>query len=130
MRGVRYWWAGLGLFVLVAMYVGPIVDALRQPGAPAPVASLSQIALPNVGFPLLRVPKVHAIAPLPPLRHARQGAGAAATPTAGTKTVRHRVPVVSDRHAQVPLSSSKSKAEADPFAAAPVVNDQVGTPMP
>src|SRR4051812_21873004 len=81
-RGIHYWWAGLGVLVLVVMYAAPIAGAFRQPKAYAPVAPLPQLSVPAAAFPLLRVPKVHKLAPLPPLRHsvASPSSHAAASP--------------------------------------------------
>src|SRR5207237_3188509 len=89
------------------------------------------LSVPAIGFPLLRVPKVHAQTPLAPLPH-RVAAAAkpAARPVPIRKVVRHRVPVVSDAHAQAPQApTTQSGTPKDPFAAAPVVEDTVGTPM-
>src|SRR4051812_36602747 len=134
-RGVKYWWAGLCLLVLVGMYAGPVAAVFKQPVVASPVVPLPNIAYPSVGIPLLRVPKLKALAPLPPLSHAHTPATTAGThPVAGTravpKTVRRRVPVVADSHTQTAPPAKQSVADpTDPFANAPVVSDSVGTPI-
>jgi hypothetical protein len=132
-RGVKYYWAGLGLVVLAAMYAMPIAAVFRQAAIPAPSKPLPNLAIPNVAIPLLRVPKLHALAPLPPLAKAHAPAPTAAQQThapAATKPVRRRVPVISDTHTQVaPTAKASSSKPTDPFASAPVVSDEVGTPV-
>ena len=69
-RGVKYYWAGLGLVVLVALYAAPIAAVFKQAAIPAPAKALPNLAVPNFSIPLLRVPKLNAVAPLPPLAKA------------------------------------------------------------
>ena len=52
MRGVRYWWAGLGLLVLSLLYIGPVAASFRMPALPARTSS----PLPNFPFLSLRSP--------------------------------------------------------------------------
>src|SRR5256885_5276853 len=66
-RGIRYWWAGLGLLVLGAAYIGPVVLAFRQPAAAAPSVPLPALSVPSVAFPLLRTPTLHVQPALPSL---------------------------------------------------------------
>jgi len=94
-RGVKYWWAGLGLLVLALMYVAPVAAVFRQPAFTAAPTPLPNIAFPNFGVPLLRVPKLHAAPPMPaPLRV--HHASAPAAQHVVRKVVRHTVPVISD----------------------------------
>lgn len=75
-RGVRYWWASLGMVVLVLWYVGPIGVALRQHqfARPAAATPLPALSLPAVTLPQFRVPTVKKLAPLPSLPHHIVGA--------------------------------------------------------
>src|SRR3954452_10905371 len=77
-RGVKYYWAGLGLVVLVALYAAPIAVVFRQAAIPAPTTPLHNLAVPNFAVPLLRVPKLHAVAPIPalPKSHAQTATAA------------------------------------------------------
>ncbi len=133
MRGVKYVWAGVSLLVLAVIYVAPTLAALRQPTIPAAKAALPSLTLPNFSVPLLKVPKVHRLAPLPPLHHAAPATQSAVTPVqqpVAQHAVRRRVPVVSDSHAQAPKQTTSGSATAkDPFANVPVVGDSVGTPV-
>src|SRR4029079_2436445 len=131
-KGVRYWWTGLGLLVLVLTYVAPVAASFRVPSMPARTTSLPALAIPAVQFPVLRVPKVHAQAPLAPLPKASTAAApqSAAPQTTTRKVVRHRVPVVSDVHSQLPPKSKSATRKAkDPFAGVPIVDDSIGTPL-
>ena len=132
-RGVRYWWAGIGLVVLILLYALPIAAVFRQPTIPARTLPLPVLSLPSVGFPLLRVPKVHRLAALPAVphsTHAAQRTAGAAVPHAAQKISRQRVPVVSDSHSQVtPQTAAQKAAPKDPFAEAPVVVDTIGAPI-
>src|SRR4051794_31430850 len=119
-RGVKYYWAGLGLVVLVALYAAPIAVVFKQAAIPAPAKALPNLAVPNFAVPLLRVPKLHAVAPLPPLTKTHAQAPAATNftrtnkPIVG-KAVRHKVPVVSDTHTQVASKPSvASHKSTDP----------------
>ena len=129
-RGVKYWWAGLGLLVLSFSYGAPIAAAFRNAAIPRHTATLPALAVPRMSFPLLRVPKVHAQAPLPPLARPQSGSQAASKPVA-RKVVRQRVPVVSDVTHRVPQAPSPSVLgqPKDPFANVPVVVDTVGLPV-
>ncbi|MDX6473646.1 MAG: hypothetical protein QOK22_2462, partial [Gaiellaceae bacterium] len=128
-RGIKYWWAGIGLLVFAVAYVAPVVAAYRQPAAPPKTTPLPALSLPDIAVPLLRVPKLHALPGLPPVQHAAaQQRRAVPTQIPAARTaVRRRVPVVSDTHAQVaPAPKPSSAAPADPFANAPVVSDDIG----
>src|SRR5262249_45354261 len=130
--GVRYWWTGLGLTVLVLLYVVPVAAAFRVPATPPSSTPLPALSIPAVGFPQLRVPSVRRLAPLPPLAHQTAAAprtSAAQKTGTGRHVVRRRVPVVSDTHSQGPPSSSTQKKQKDAFAAAPVVDDTIGLPV-
>ncbi len=133
-RGIHYWWAGLGILVLVVMYAAPIAGAFRQPKAYDPVKPLPQLTVPAAAFPLLRVPKVHRLAPLAPLPRSAAAPASQSVPAAPQKTVRRTtVPVVSDQHSQVapakPQTATSTETK-DPFADTPVVADAVGTLAP
>ena len=128
-RGVRYWWAGLGLFVLVALYAAPIGESFRQPSLPAKTTPLPGLSIPAVSFPLFHAPALRRQAPLPALPHRAAPVTHATAPTPAT-TARPRVPVVSDVHAEAPrAAATKQAAPKDPFANAPVVSDNIGTPV-
>ena len=124
-RGIRYWWAGIGITVLVLLYIGPIAAALRQPAVPAPTTPLSSLSLPSAAFPLLRVPRVRPLAPLPPTRNAQASPHRSAQKTAPAA----HVPVVSDSYELVPQAASRTAAPADPTGNAPTVVDTTGVPM-
>ncbi|MDX6465891.1 MAG: large repetitive protein, partial [Gaiellaceae bacterium] len=131
-RGIKYWWAGIGLLVFAVAYVAPVVAAYRQPAAPPKTTPLPALSLPDIAVPLLRVPKLHALPGLPPVQHAAaQQRRAVPTQIPAARTaVRRRVPVVSDTHAQIaPAPKTSSAAPADPFANAPVVSDDIGNPV-
>ncbi|HET7648931.1 MAG TPA: hypothetical protein VFK17_10185, partial [Gaiellaceae bacterium] len=133
LRGVRYWWATLSMLLVLVWYVAPMVNAIRQASGVNVVTPLPALSFPGVGFPLLRAPKVHRLAPLPPLPAAPKSSTGTTVPTRPTKTVRNRIPVVSDTHTQVaPTASSASpsgQSATDPFASAPVVGDDIGAPV-
>src|SRR6266540_3539273 len=131
LRGVRYWWAGLGLAVLAITYAAPIGAAFRGPGLPSRTTPLPSLAVPAVPFPLLQVPKIHKQSPLPPLaKPAARGSNAAVSQHTTRKAVRKRVPVVSDTHSQaVGAPTSNAAKTKDPFADVPVVADTIGTPL-
>ena len=125
-RGIRYWWAGIGVAVLVILYAGPLIAALRQPSISGPAAPLTSLTVPSAALPLLRVPKVHPLAPLPPLRAATTGRAAHA---AAPKVVHHRVPVVSDTRSLPGTSGiKKTTTPVDLFSSVPTVVDTVGAP--
>ena len=73
-RGIRYWWAGIGLAVLGLLYVGPIAAALQQPSLPTQTATvpLPGLSIPAISFPLFKTPNVHAVAPLAPVASSPQ----------------------------------------------------------
>src|SRR4051794_414392 len=133
LRGIKYVWVTISLAVLVGMYAGPIAAVIKQPSVDVPVAALPKLAIPNAAPPLLSVPKVHALPALPPLRAASRAHATvppAKSPATTRKVVRHKVPVVSDKHTQVAASKGGAKsAPKDPFASAPVVDDQIGLPV-
>src|SRR5690349_10850506 len=133
LRGVRYWWAGLGLVVLLLLYVMPVATAFRtsvQSFSSKP--ALPTLALPAIGTPVIPVPKLRPVAPLQtravPQTASHPVHAVAAVP--GKRVVRHLVPVVSDKHSQVAPATSTSSASTptDPYANAPVVSDSIGTP--
>ncbi|MBV8479401.1 MAG: hypothetical protein JOY72_03775, partial [Actinobacteria bacterium] len=62
-RKVKYLWSALSILVLASLYVAPLVLVFRQPAIPATVTPLPSLSLPNVAAPILRVPKLHALAP-------------------------------------------------------------------
>src|SRR4051812_5700963 len=63
-RGVRYWWAGLGVLVLGLMYLVPIAAAFRQPAVSTQSSDpLPALEVPSFSFPLFRVPTVHRLKP-------------------------------------------------------------------
>jgi hypothetical protein len=133
-RGIKYWWAGLGLAVLVALYAAPIGASFRQPSLPATTTPLPSLTLPAVGFPLFKAAKLHRLAPLPPLTHHASTAAAATRQAAQPVTQRTQpltVPVVTDVHAQAPRgATTKSNATPkDPFVNVPVVSDNIGSPV-
>jgi len=74
---------------MVALYVAPMIEALRLPGPVAAPVALPALTLPPAPFPLLRVPHVQPLRPLPPLATVRPVA-AHAQPAVR----RIRVPVV------------------------------------
>ena len=127
-RGIRYWWAGIGISVLAFLYVGPIAAALRQHSFAGPTTPLTALTVPSAALPLLRVPTLHRLAPLPPL-HAAKAAGASHTtsPTA----VRSRVPVVTDSYSLVGGASgiAPTKTPVDLFQSTPTVSESVGAPV-
>ena len=125
-RGIRYWWAGIGISVLAFLYVGPIAAALRQPSFVGSTTPLAALTVPNAALPLLRVPKVHRLAPLPPLHAAK---AARATPGASPTVVRHRVPVVTDSYSLVGTATgiARTNTPVDLFQSTPAVSDTVGT---
>jgi hypothetical protein len=129
MRGVRYWWAGLGLLVLSLLYIGPVAASFRMPALPARTSPLPALSVPRVAFPQLQIPKLRMQAPLPALpRATKTKAGSPAQ--AATTGVRHRVPVVSDTHSQrATAPTTEAEKPIDPFANVPVVNDSVGSPL-
>jgi len=95
MRGMRYWWAGMGLVVLVLLYVIPIATAFRvsvQNIGSKP--ALPFLVVPSIGAPpVIPVPKLHALSPLPASSLSQPGThpARAATPS---HAARHGVPVV------------------------------------
>ena len=127
-RGIRYWWAGIGISVLAFLYVGPIAAALRQHSFAGPTTPLTALTVPSAALPLLRVPTLHRLAPLPPL-HAAKAAGASHTtsPTA----VRSRVPVVTDSYSLVGGASgiARTNTPVDLFQSTPTVSESVGAPV-
>ncbi|HET7129920.1 MAG TPA: hypothetical protein VFJ93_12675, partial [Gaiellaceae bacterium] len=129
---MRYWWAGLGLLVLVAMYAVPVAAVFKQPTIAAVQTPLPALSLPDIGFPLLHVPALRHPAPLPALPKAPRIAQPRITPTAhATRTqAPTRVPVVSDSHAQFPRAKAQdTTAPKDPFANVAVVEDDIGAPI-
>src|SRR4051794_8253430 len=133
-RGVRYVWALLGVLVLAAMYTAPIVAVFRQPALPGRTTPLPNLAFPNVALPLLRVPKLHALAPLPARQTQASAAAAGIHPLQGVpvrRDVRHTLPVVTDAHTTLSPGTSvgHAKPKADPFAKVPTVSDDTGGPM-
>src|SRR5438034_3685377 len=50
-RGIKYWWSGLGLAVLAALYVTPIAAVFRQPALAPPSVRLPALSVPAIGFP-------------------------------------------------------------------------------
>src|SRR5204863_8864313 len=132
-RGLRYWFAGVGLLALVLPY-GGAVAALGQPAYQAPVKGISLLAAPVFAFPQLRVPKLR-VPPAPPrARHAAPTTHAPAPVTsAPTRTRRHvvrrKLPVVSDLHSLTPKASKPEGAPKDPFADVAVVEDAIGDPL-
>ena len=124
--GVRYWWAGIGTAVLVFLYVGPIAAALRQPAVSGQTTPLANLTMPNVAFPLLRVPKVHRLAPPPALRHAKAGS----SHRSRQNVVRHRVPVVTDKYELLGASGiQRTHTPVDLFSSVPTTVDTVGAPV-
>jgi len=63
-RGVRYWWAGAGVLMLFVMYAAPVAAVFRQPSTEAPRMTLPNVAFPSFRIPVLKVPKIHPIAPI------------------------------------------------------------------
>ena len=135
-RGIKYWWTGLGLVVLGLMYVAPLAASFRVPsiGATSKPA-LPVLTLPSVPVPVFSVPKVHALAPLPPVHRAAPSAASspaqAATARKSTHTHPLSAPVVTDSHSQVvaPPSSASGATNKDSFANAPTVSDSIGVPV-
>jgi hypothetical protein len=128
-RGLRYWFAGIGLLALAIPYTSALA-ALRQPSYVPPTKPLPMIGVPAVAFPLLRVPKLHA-APKAVAEHAQHAAAApaaAAQPVKHVrKVVRRRLPVVADTHSTQPGAKQAPAKPADPFLKVPVVEDDIGT---
>ena len=126
MRGVRYWWAGIGLLVLALMYASPVLATFRTPSLPGSTPPLPALSVPQIAFPQLQVPKVHRLASLPALPRTSPAAHAA---PAARQAVSHRVPVISDKHRQAATPQSAQKKAKDPFANVAVVSDSVGSPL-
>jgi hypothetical protein len=130
---VRYWWAGLGLTVLVLLYAAPIAAVFRQPVLPERTSPLPALSLPMVGLPMFAVPKVRPVPAVPPSTHhvtPKRVRESTSTTTPRHRTVKRvRVPVVTDRHSQLAPTTKQRREPADPFANVEVVDDGIGTPI-
>src|SRR5262245_41729288 len=74
-RGIRCWFAGIGIATLVVVSIDPIASWFRLPAYKAPLPTL---IVPQPSLPLLKVPKLHALAPLPTPRSSSGPAAASA----------------------------------------------------
>ena len=103
------------------LYASPTIQALRMPGTPGATITLK---LPSLHFASFTIPKLHAApkaAVIPPAAAPRR----VFRKVAARPSVK-RVPIVTDTHTNVATPSTPSTSKPDPFANAPVVDDEVG----
>src|SRR5258706_498705 len=103
-RGVRYWLAAAGLLGFVLLYVAPMIQAFRLPAyvAPLPTVETPRVWFPSLALPKLRTPPV--VRDVPPQR-TPASTPAPATSARRQRTIRHRLPVVTDRYSLVAPSA-------------------------
>ena len=148
-RQARFWLVAISLISFASLYVTPLVAALRLPAVAQETTPLPLLAVPQVAFPSLGVPKLRsaptgaAVSPAtrPEQRRAAAPgqprvvpASAPAATRAGATSA--QVPVVENSYSLTPTTAtdagqSPAKEAKDPFANVPVVDNTIGgTPPP